>query len=117
MPSYTARCTKCDKVFEYFSSISERNKPVECECGSMANRDVEAELAPRPGVKFVTENERWSISMGCPQSQIEEFRKRFPNSVYDNKGRLLVKNRRDKLRQMKERGMMEWGANETPWKN
>lgn len=117
MPSYIATCKECGKTFEYFSTISARNEPVECDCGSMAERDVEAELAPgKEHHKWVTDNERWSRSMGCPPSQVAEFRKRFPNSVYDNNGRLLIKDRKDKKRQMAERNMVEWGANETPWK-
>lgn len=109
MPSYVATCKECGKTFEYFSTIKDRNEPVDCECGAKANRDVEAELAPiGDRHKWVTENERWSISMGVPPSQVEEFRKRFPNSVYDNRGRLLIKDRKDKLRQMKERGFTEY---------
>jgi len=107
MPSYTAKCSKCGKVFNYFSTISERNEPVECECGELAERNVESELANYGG-QITVDNPRWSLSMGVPPSQVEEFRKRFPNSTYDNNGRLLVKNRKDKLRQMNERGFTEY---------
>ena len=106
MPSYTASC-KCGRIFQYISTISARNDPVECECGSTANRDVEAELNVGKRTKWVSDNPRWSLSMGVPPSQVNEFRKRFPNSVYDNRGRLLVKNRKDKLKQAKERGFVE----------
>ena len=106
MPSYAASC-KCGKIFQYISTISARNDPVECECGLMANRDVEAELAVGSRVKWVSDNPRWSISMGVPPNQVDEFRKRFPGSTYDNGGRLLVKNRKDKLRQANERSMVE----------
>lgn len=85
------------------------NAPHFCpECNSKSytlifkNDDVE-----RGKKKQVTENERWSISMGCPPSQVEEFRKRYPNSVYRDDGRLLVKNYKHKLKQGKERGMVE----------
>jgi len=106
MPSYTAVC-KCGKTFNYISTIAKRNDPTECECGLMANRDVEAELAPGPMIKLVTENERWSVSMGVPVSQIAKFKKLYPGSTYDSKGRLLIKNRKDKLRQCKDRDMYE----------
>ena len=90
------------------SLISERNKPVACECGSMAKRDTKVEFAPRaPSHKWITDNERWSLSMGVPQASLAEYRDRFPNSIYNDKGRLLVKNRKDKLRQAKERNMTE----------
>lgn len=116
MPSYKFKCNKCGKISEEFCSISERNNLVECDCGGESKRDWEAEFAPGEMIKFVTENERWSRSMGCPPSQVAEMRKRFPNSVYRDDGRLLVKDRKDKKRQMKERNMVEWGANETPWR-
>lgn len=117
MPSYIFKCNKCGKISEEFCSISERNNIVECDCGGESKRDWEAEFAPgQTMTKLVTENERWSLSMGVPASQVEVFRKRFPNSVYDNNGRLLIKDRKDKLRQMKERGFVEWGVNDTPWK-
>lgn len=106
MPEFTASC-KCGRIFRYISTISARNEPVECECGSMADRDIEAELAVGSRNKWVSDNPRWSISMGVPPGQVNEFRKRFPNSAYDNRGRLLVKNRKDKLRQMKERDFCE----------
>jgi hypothetical protein len=106
MPYYTASC-KCGKIFQYISTIAGRNDPVECECGSVANRDIEAELAVGSRHKWVSDNPRWSISMGVPPSQVNEFRRRFPNSTYDDRGRLLVKNRKDKLRQANERGFVE----------
>lgn len=107
MPLYTAKCLVCDKVFNYWSSIDQRNLPQVCECGGQANRDIESELNLGTGMKWITEKERWSVSMGVPASQVEEFRKRFPNSTYDNQGRLLIKSRSDKLRQAKERGFVE----------
>ena len=45
--------------------------------------------------------------MGVPPASLAEYRKRFPNSVYNDKGLLLIKNRKDKLRQIKERDMCE----------
>jgi putative FmdB family regulatory protein len=110
MPFYAYKCQKCGLVFRDLATITERNDPVDCEkegCCGKAHRAVGAELAPRSGQKWVTDNPRWSRSMGVPPMQVEEFRKRFPGSVYDDNGRLLIKNRKDKLRQMKERGFVE----------
>jgi hypothetical protein len=89
------------------NTISGRNK-IECpECGNDCERDVEYELNSGGELNAVTDNPRWSLSMGVPPSQVDVFRKRFPNSTYDDRGRLLVKNRKDKLRQARERGMCE----------
>lgn len=107
MPNYTYRCSVCDKVFDSYSTVDDRNNPQVCECGGVSNRDVESELNVGNRVNWITENERWSVSMGVPAKQVNEFRKRFPNSVYSDDGRLLIKNRRDKLRQANERNFVE----------
>ena len=109
------QCKLCSFMDEYEDFTAPKVCP---ECNSKSYTLIfNKNSIDRGKKKQVTENERWSISMGCPPSQVAEMRKRFPNSTYDDRGRLLVKNRRDKLRQMKERGMVEWGAKETPWKN
>lgn len=113
MPRYVASCSdkiKCGKIFPYFSCIDERNKvKLKCpDCGSKAKRDVEAELACAGEFNATCKsNPRWSWSMGVPANQVNDFRKRFPNSTYSDDGRLLIKSRQDKLRQMKERGFVE----------
>lgn len=107
MPSYTYRCRKCDAVFKESTTIANRNEPTDCECGGKANRDVEAELAASNGCQVITDNPRWSISMGVPPKSLAAYRKAFPNSTYHDKGWLLVKNQRDKRRQAGERGMVE----------
>ena len=56
---------------------------------------------------YEKDNERWSTSMGVPAGQVKQFRERFPDSVYSSDGRLQIKNRADKKRQMKERGFIE----------
>lgn len=108
IPEYSYRCRECNAVFRDVNTIGKRRSS-NCECGGKANRDIDAELAHARGsrVKQITENERWSRSMGVPRKQLAEFRKRFPNSTYDNDGRLLIKSRSDKKRQMKERGFVE----------
>ncbi len=45
--------------------------------------------------------------MGVPVASLAEYRKKFPNSTYDNAGRLLIKSRSDKMRQANERGFCE----------
>ena len=56
---------------------------------------------------YEKDNERWSTSMGVPVGQVKQFRERYPNSTYSSDGRLLIKNRADKKRQMKERDFYE----------
>lgn len=108
MPEYTYRCKKCDTVFQDMNTISKRGI-TDCECGGEAIRDTDAELAHSRGErhKWITENERWSRSMGVPVKQLAEFRKKYPHHVYNDKGYLLVKNIRHKRKQAKERGFVE----------
>ena len=107
MPEYTYKCRKCDAIFQDLNTISKRHTTY-CECGGKADRDLDEELASvGKRSKWVTENERWSNSMGVPAGQVNEFRKRFPGSTYSDDGKLLIKSRSDKKRQMRERGFIE----------
>ena len=106
MPEFIYRCRDCGIVFRDMNSVANRHTAV-CECDGRADRDVEAELAPRSGRKWIMEKERWSRSMGVPVKQLAEFRKKYPNHVYNDKGHLLVKGRKHKLKQAKERGFVE----------
>lgn len=116
MPEYSYRCKKCNLVFQDLITISKCNDLVDCEnekCNGKASRDRNAELANSRGsrVKQITENGHWSRAMGVPPGQVAEFRKRFPNSTYNNKGDVWVKNVKDKRRQQKERGMVSLNDN------
>ena len=107
MPEYAYVCKKCKKEFKDFNTISGRDE-AECECGAAAKRDFELELKLSRSLEISAgDNERWSKSIGVPASQVEEFRKRFPKSVYNENGDLLIRNRKDKLRQCAERGFEE----------
>ena len=107
MPEYSYRCKNCDLVFRDLNTVSKRGSTI-CECGGKAKRDIDAELAfVGRGKKWVTENERWSRSMGVPVKQLDEFRKKYPHHVYNDKGHLLVKDRKHKLKLAKEREFVE----------
>lgn len=106
MPSYGYLCERCGN-FHADNTISGRNK-TECpKCGRACERDVEYELNSGYDLEIGVDHPRWSLSMGVPVSQLDHFRKIYPNSVYDDRGRLLVKNRKHKLRQADERNMCE----------
>jgi len=99
-------CSRCHGSKDYTGRL-----PKCCpDCGSKSFR-VRYNPKDKLENEFVnitySENERWSTSMGVPENQVNDFRKRFPNSTYSDDGRLLIKNRPDKLRQMKERGFIE----------
>lgn len=113
MPSYYAKCKKCGNIFPYFSSISNRNEPVDCKCGSKAIRNVEAELAPRKLFKLISENPRISRSLGVSETQIDEARKRHPGTEWVKKGYSylpIVRSRHHKKQLMREAGMVEYDS-------
>ena len=112
IPTYVYQCSTCSHVFDTMESIGRRNNPQTCpKCEGLGYRDVEHELQCNSRAKWVTDNERWSVSMGVPLASLADYRKQFPNSVYDNNGRLLIRDRKDKLRQMRERSMVELDNN------
>jgi hypothetical protein len=53
-------------------------------------------------------NERYSEAMGVTEEQIPEAMRTFPGSEYDSTGRLLIRNRKHKLAEMKRRGYVEF---------
>jgi len=70
-------------------------------CGHWMRRifsRVNTDLVDRP---------RWSNTMGVNPRQIPQAVKLYPGSVYNEKGQLLIRNRKHKLFEMKRRGMVE----------
>lgn len=108
MPFYWYKC-KCGKEFDSFSSIKKRNKPQKCpSCGGKATRDIASEFANFGRVnELMVDRPRYSDAMGINPDQLNEFRKHYPDSVYDDEGRLLVRNRAHKKREMKRRGYFD----------
>jgi len=106
LPTYAYKCDECGN-FHDDNTISNRQETKCPECGKTCQRDVEYELNSGSELNVVSDNHRWSMSMGVPPSQVEAFRKRFPKSTYDNSGKLLIKNRRHKLSEMKQRDFVE----------
>jgi len=103
MPIYCYRCPDghLSEIFEF----SPGAKPgIKCNyCGKPAKRSLSDEQVNTDCVS----RERWSDAMGINPDQIADFRKAYPDSVYDNEGRLLVKSRAHKKKLMKERGYVE----------
>ena len=112
IPEYSYKCRKCNAVFRDLNTISKRHT-TDCECGGKAVQDMDADLAYARGRSrdIPNEKERWSRSMGVPVKQLAEFRKKYPHHVYDDKGRLLIKGRKHKLKTAKERGFVELDDN------
>lgn len=101
-------CTSC-----HFKKEMELGKSLMVNCPECGSKSCRVRYSPKNDIKSefanicYDDNERWSIAMGVPAHQVDEFRRRFPNSTYRDDGALLVKNRPDKLRQIRERGFIE----------
>lgn len=55
------------------------------------------------------ENPRWSWAMACNVEDIPKMQKQYPDRIYNpNTGQLLVKNRTEKKKLMKEQGYEEF---------
>jgi len=110
MPRYNARCTKCNKVFDYYTLIKNRNDPQTCKCGGSAVRDVAVELNQSGDFsRTMRTNPRWSWSMGVNISEIPKMMKQYPDRKYNPvTGQLLVESRHHKKKLMRENGMYEY---------
>jgi len=104
----TYRCSACD----YVGHVVTQNKwDRRCEgCGEIVKTHkiifkkhhnpkrtnyVDVMMDDRP---------RWSDAMGINPEQLPDFLKRYPDSTYDSEGRLLIKNRAHKIKEMSRRG-------------
>lgn len=103
MPFYDFKCEKCGKIFDELLPMSKSSQPQKCECGGTA---VKIYTNSRIDATMV-DNERWSWALGVNEDQIPEFQQKFPDWKFDSQGRVLVKNRQDKLKKLKQRGFVE----------
>ena len=103
MPTYVYRCTE-GHVTEDVIPRMDPKPMVDCKvCGQPSSRSYRDEAKNTD----IIDNERWSESMGVTPEQVPEAMRTFPGSVYDSSGRLLIKNRKHKIQEMKRRGYAE----------
>jgi len=104
MPTYLYECEN-GHVLSVFQHDMKPTETKKCEiCKKISRR---AYYLEKKNTDLVS-NERYSIAMGVSPEQIEEAKRTFPGSEYDKKGRLLIKNRKHKLAEMKRRGYIEY---------
>lgn len=105
MPSYTAKCKKCNSTFEYYASIAARNSEVQCECGGSAERDVEAELNRKNVNVSYGEHSREMRSMAVLDEDFAAARKLHPQADWVKRGHSwvpIVKNRTERQRLLRQ---------------
>lgn len=104
MPIYCYRCTRCSQKTEVFKGHYNPDPTIHCEyCGKTAERSFSDERVNTD----CNDSERWSEAMGVAPNQVAEAQRTFPGSTYDKQGRLLIKNRAHKIKEMKARGYCE----------
>ncbi len=59
---YSYKCNDCHQVFDAFASLSDRNKPVICECDGVANKITTPVRFKLDGTDdgFPTAHDRWA---------------------------------------------------------
>ncbi len=109
MPNYSFNCPDCGH-FSNICIIANRNKATGCpKCKKLCDRDVAHELQTCSAFDETTkEHVRWSNAMGCNPKQIPEMMKKYPGSSYSPDGKLEIIGRKDKLKKLKERGLVEF---------
>lgn len=109
MPTYTYKCSKCHTVFDKTTTISDRDTPQACSCGCLGERSFVDEKQGCAVDATMKENERWSWSMGVHVNQIPQMERMYPGSKYHPvTGQLQVTSRQDKIKKMKQRGLIEF---------
>jgi hypothetical protein len=84
------------------NTIKDYEKPIPCECGKEMVRTF-----GNVGTD-IKDNVRYSSVMGVNPNKIAENMKKFPGSRYTPDGRLIIRNRKDKLRKLKQRNLVEF---------
>lgn len=99
----------CGLLFDDYVPMSRRNDAQHCPgCQGPSGRDVEAELASTSNIDETTkEHTRYSQSMGVNPEQIPAAMKAYPGSEYTPDGRLIIRSRQHKLKEMRRRNMEE----------
>jgi len=104
---------KCSNCFLVFDKIMKDEVPMpDQSCIECEHPSGWIKIAPvSKKSEFINicypENVRVSQSLGVHPSQIEAAQKAYPGSEYNSRGHLIIRNRKEKLKRAKERGMQE----------
>lgn len=109
MVNFQCKSKACWFSETYEDGLAPRRCP---ECGGQTYRlSFPKELKEKKPFVNVgyKDNPRWSWSMGVNKSDIPEMMRKYPNRTYHPKtGQLLVKNRPEKKRLMREHNLEEY---------
>ena len=116
MPQYCFKCSKCGKSYSKTMPMSKAKWTDKCECGATANRDIIEEHAGG-GVDSQMREYEFDGDTGTRLyaasylgHQTEDMKKNHPGRDFKWRNNCwipVIKNRRDKLKFLKERGYVE----------
>lgn len=104
-------CRACSYSSEHIETGEAPNQCPDCESKWYRLRFCKE---PKREAELVTiactmeSRPRYSMALGVAPDQIEEARKIHPDAEFNKRGDMLIKNRADKKRRMKERGFVEF---------
>lgn len=107
MPLYRYKCSECGEFAEELRSMRERNDPCICSCDKEMDRDFTLGTHRGGG-----EHERISTALGVHVSQIEsgEVYKVHPGARFTPDGYMILKNRGEQKRRLRERGWRNYDS-------
>jgi len=108
LPTYCYLCSDCGENFEIVAPMSESSKPRKCVCGGEAARSLQLEHAQGNVDGLMKDNLRWSWALAINPNQIKEAMKIHPGAIFNEKGQMGIRNRKEKLQRMKEAKMEEY---------
>lgn len=103
MPFYDVKCNSCEQTSEVHMSYSDFKEIVPCpQCGKDANVCINLPMTD------VNDNPRWSQSLAVHPDQVAsgEAHLAHPGATFDKDGRMLIRNRKEKLQRIKERNKL-----------
>ena len=103
---YEYQCPACGWITETFHKKILKYAP--CSYITCSKCGIKAKRIPSNINTDLVNNVRYSNAMGVNPRQIPEAMKKYPGSVYNEKGQLRVDNRKVKLERMKQRGLTEF---------
>ncbi len=107
MPIYVYDCAKCDRPFDEYRAIKDRDRHATCpECGGMCDRDRFGEHQAPVRLDYRTPIELYSIAPAT-QAEYNDMRRRNPGLKFNDQLVPVVHNRQEKLRLFKREGVQE----------
>ena len=107
----TYECQDCEETFDEVVNVDSGTPEMPCpKCKEMCGW-VKLGGKPKSTRPFVNiaypEHIRESLAMAVRPEDVPAAMKKYPGSTYNSRGHLIIHNRAEKLKRMKERNLIE----------